>query len=74
MKLLSYMDYEGGGLNINGQGITNPIMVEERPKYQGLGYGQRVFGEYSKHFEAHQSSEDEMSHKDGGDNVHLSPK
>jgi len=27
------------------KGITNPIMVEERPKHMGLGYGQREFGE-----------------------------
>lgn len=39
MKLLSYMSHEGGCLNINGKVITNPIMVEERPKYRGLGYG-----------------------------------
>ena len=39
MKLFSKMGYEGGGLDINGQGITNPIMVEERAKYMVLGYG-----------------------------------
>jgi len=33
MKILSKMGYEGGGLDINGQGITNRIMVEERQKY-----------------------------------------
>ena len=74
MTPLSKMGYEGGGLGIDGQGITNLIMVQERPKYQGLGYGQREFGEFSKRFEANQSSEDDMSHQDGGDNVHLSPK
>ena len=74
MKLLCKMGYEGGGLDINGQGITNPIMVEERTKYQGLGYGQKEFGEFSKQFEAQQAFEDDMSHQDGGDNVHLSLK
>jgi len=68
------MGYEGGGLDINGQGITNPIMVEEILKYQGLGYGQREFGECSKWFEAQKSSKDGMSHQDGGENSHLSPK
>lgn len=68
------MGYEGGGLGINGQGITNPIMVEGIPKYQGLGYGQREFGECSKWFEAQQSYKDEMSHQYGGENVHLHPK
>ena len=48
MKLISKMGYEGGGLDINDQGITYTIMDEERPKYQGLGYDQREFGECSK--------------------------
>jgi len=48
MKFLSKMGYEGGGLDINGQGITNPIMVEERSKYMGLGYDLMEFGECSK--------------------------
>jgi len=60
MRFLSKMGYEGGGLNINGQGITNPIMVEERPKYMGLGYGRRDFGEYSKKLEVHQTTKHKM--------------
>lgn len=68
------MGYEGGCLKINGQWITNTIMVEERPRYQGLVYGQREFGEFFKQFEAKQSSENDISHQDGGDNANFSPK
>ena len=38
-KLMSNMGYEGKGLDKHAQGIVEPIMVEERPKYLGLGYG-----------------------------------
>ena len=34
------MCYEGKGLGKHGQGIVEPIVVEERPRYLGLGYGQ----------------------------------
>jgi len=61
MKLLPGMGYEGGHVGINGQGITNLIKVKERPKYQGLGYGHRVFGECSKLSEVKKSSDDDMS-------------
>jgi len=46
-KLVSKMGYEGKGLVKHAQGIVEPIMVEERPKYLGLGYGQS-YGESSK--------------------------
>ena len=47
------MGYEGKGLGKHAQGIIEPIFVEERPKYLGLGYGQHD-GERSKDKEAHE--------------------
>ena len=41
------MGYEGKGLGRRAQGIVEPIMIEERPKYLGFGYGQ-AYGESSK--------------------------
>ena len=38
-KLMSKMGYEGKGLGKHAHGIIEPIMVEEMPKYSGLGYG-----------------------------------
>ena len=43
--------YEGKRLGKHAQGIVEPIVVEERPKYLGLGYGQHD-GERSKAKEA----------------------
>jgi hypothetical protein len=41
------MGYEGKGLGKHAQGIVEPIVVEERPKYCSVGYEQRD-GENSK--------------------------
>jgi len=46
-KLMSKIVYEGKGLGKHAKGIIEPIMVVERPKYLGLGYGQS-YGESSK--------------------------
>ena len=39
-KLLMNMGYEGKGLGKHAQGIIEPIVLEERPRYFSLGYGQ----------------------------------
>ena len=47
------MGYEGKWLGKHAQGIVEPIVVEDRPKYLGLGYGKHD-GECSKEKEAHE--------------------
>jgi len=44
---MSKMGYEGKGLGRHAQGIFEPIIIEERPKYLGLGYG-KYYGESFK--------------------------
>jgi hypothetical protein len=38
MKILTKMGYRGGGLSINGQGVTQPLEVVPRQPFEGLGY------------------------------------
>ncbi|PWA91503.1 GC-rich sequence DNA-binding factor domain-containing protein [Artemisia annua] len=37
-KLMKKMRWDGGPLGKYGQGIANPIEVDIRPKFLGLGY------------------------------------
>ena len=46
-KLLKKMGYHGKGLSIKGQGIINPIEVEELSHHAGLGYTRKEMGESS---------------------------
>jgi hypothetical protein len=49
LRILTKMGYEEGkGLRCKGQGIVNPIEVEERPRYLGFGYGEENLGASSK--------------------------
>lgn len=47
------MGYEGRGLGKHAQGIVEPILAQERPRYLGLGYGQHD-EECSKSKEEHE--------------------
>ena len=49
MILLTNMGYKGGGLGVNGQGMTQPLEVVQRPQFASLGY---IGGECSKVSEA----------------------
>ncbi|GLJ32897.1 hypothetical protein SUGI_0662650 [Cryptomeria japonica] len=40
LRLLTKMGYKGKGLGIHGQGMVEPVKVEARPRYAGLGYGE----------------------------------
>jgi hypothetical protein len=57
LNLLRKMGCKGGSLGIDGQGIIQPLEVEGRPWYVGLGYGER---ECSKEVESECSSRKEL--------------
>lgn len=42
------MGYQGKGLNINGNGIINPIKVDELARHVRLGYNRKEVWECSK--------------------------
>ncbi len=48
MKILTKMGYHGGGLGINGQGVTQPLEVVPIQPFVCLGYGHEEKGECSK--------------------------
>ena len=58
-KPLKRMGYEGKGLCINGQGIVNPIKVEELPRQAGLGYVRKEVGECTETVSKPPTTEDE---------------
>lgn len=58
-NLLKKMGYQGKGLDINGQGIMNPIKLEGLPHYAGLGYVRKEVGECSKTTNDQQKIDDE---------------
>ncbi|KAH9321576.1 hypothetical protein KI387_016215, partial [Taxus chinensis] len=58
-KLLDKMGFDGRGLGKNGQRIANPIQVEDRPHFVGMGVptvGMEI-GECSKNDDGRQASE-----------------
>lgn len=42
------MGYDGNGFGISGQGMINPIQVEERPCFVGFVFGKGESGGYPK--------------------------
>jgi hypothetical protein len=68
-NILTNMGYKGGGLGINGQGITQPLEVVERPRFSRLGY---VEGECSKVVEDDKSSSKEFKPFQQKDDTSLS--
>jgi hypothetical protein len=56
MKLLTKMGYKGGGLGINGQGVTQSLEVVQRPPFADLAFGKVEIGEWSKTAKARATS------------------
>ena len=40
MRLITKMGYKGGGLGLNGQGMTHSLEVVRRPRFVCLGYNE----------------------------------
>ena len=64
MRLLNKLGYKGGGLGVNGQGMTQPLEVVQRPRFIGLGYTE---GEFSKVSEACNTFSEPSRKEDDGD-------
>ena len=58
-KLLKRMGYEGKGLGVTGQGLVNPIKVEELPRQVGIWYVRKEVGECTKTTNKPQKTNDE---------------
>lgn len=63
-KLQKRMGYEGKGLGVNGQGIVNPIKVEELPHQAGLGYVRKEVGECTETISEPPTTNDEQPSSD----------
>jgi hypothetical protein len=59
-KLLTKMRFDGKGLGINGKIMNNPIQVDGRPHYDGLGYDKEGDGECSNTTEVREASNEEI--------------
>ncbi|GLJ28593.1 hypothetical protein SUGI_0563340 [Cryptomeria japonica] len=67
MKLLTKMGYNGKGLGIGEQGMTNLVEAKQRPRYQGLVYGEN--GESYEAFRKANSPINTSSYSSGSEYV-----
>jgi len=60
------MGYKGGGIGIDGQGIIQPLEVEGRPRYVGLGHSERECSEAEDYSRKEMRSSPTPSKKNDG--------